>query len=139
MEKNATLAYEVKDIIAKHPDHLFMGTWAGWRDPDGLVQSEMFDSSECGVGLITLDDLTADSCGTVACYAGWTAAVAGYSLQPYFHDARKPDERWNISVLAAELLGLSVVDQERLFYCHNSQLSDRIEEIFGPDPRPDRR
>lgn len=130
MEKNAVLAYEVKDIIEKHQQALNMGLWAARK-----TRYEIWNTDTS----ITLKDLTADTCDTVACMAGWTATVLGYTVQTnHAYDG----DRWvgQVAEVSAEALGLDEDEAWQLFYdTGNDDLFRQIELTFGPDPRPDRR
>jgi hypothetical protein len=95
--------------------------------------------------LIDLAELTSDTCNTVACFAGWTDAVAGYRIRPidsaaYKYDAHGAAHGGSVERVAQKLLGLSDDDAERLFYeTDDDELDDAVPAIFGPDPRPQER
>jgi hypothetical protein len=129
---NAELAYRVLDHIDAHPEQHDQGLWF----------AEKYE------------------CGTVACFAGWTAMLAGGRL------AKVKDE-WDfattvivgglpeeligkhVSYAAAVLLGIAEdLDDEdeaqalRIFNGHNTRedLGELVAETFGPRPAaaPDR-
>lgn len=57
---NAELAYQVLDLALANEKHFDMFTWVS------------------GSSKADLTALTAPTCGTTACLAGWAAAAAGY-------------------------------------------------------------
>jgi hypothetical protein len=117
---NAELAYKVLDAALAHEGHFDMAAWGDTAT--GRPAS--------------IADLTSPNCGTVACLAGWTVAMAGHSVDSGadLYDAsgnslgRKADD------LAAELLGITEQEAGDLFYSSNDDVEDRIAEIFGPRP-----
>jgi hypothetical protein len=117
---NAELAYRVWDKARAYGDHFDMAAWG--ETTTGRPAS--------------IADLTSPNCGTVACLAGWTAAMAGYSVDSSadLYDAngnplgRKADD------LAGELLRITEEEALRLFFAANDDIEDRIAEIFGPRP-----
>lgn len=119
---NATLAYEILDLIKANPGHLDMNDWVKSRRRE----------------VITLATVT--ECGTTACFAGWTVLAAGDALDVYWSRAfsrsgLRPGHRM-ISDRAQELLGLTDEDARDLFLeTDDADLELRICEIFGPDPR----
>jgi len=117
---NAELAYKVLDTATANHEHLNMGSW-GWSVNGSPVR---------------LDDLTGPDCGTVACLAGWTVAMAGYGVDSsgMVYDAKGDMVHVWVDALAAELLGITGDQRDRLFYAHEAEIHSRIAEIFGPRP-----
>jgi len=116
---NAALAYKVLDLATANPDRLDMEQWSS--------------------GLVDLTDLTSEvdqGCGTTACYAGWTAAHAGYKVhergEVYRADGGIVSE--DIEQFAARLLGITGQQADYLFYVADDDLSGAVAEIFGPRP-----
>ena len=113
---NADLAYQVLDHIDAHPNSWNQNTWLLTHEPEQLV--------------------TAASCGTVACFAGWTVLLAGNTAT---FDCVIEDYVVNdvaIPVQAQRLLGLNSSEAESLFHPDNSraELGDIVAEAFGPRP-----
>ena len=118
---NAELAYRVLDLATANGDRFDMGGW-GWG-PD------------ISVGL---DELTDDGaeCGTSACLAGWTVALHSYRVgsDASVYDAHGNRLGSKADAVAAELLGLTEDEADRLFYAPNDSIDSRVAEIFGPRP-----
>lgn len=119
---NAALAYQVLDLINKHRDHFSMDTWVSAADG-------------AGVGL---DELTSEAhCGTTACFAGWTVALAGASIGAgscvVFDSAGNAIEG-TVGSHAAKLLDIEEPDRGDLFLCENDEIEHYVEKIFGPRP-----
>jgi len=137
---NAVLAYEVLDAIDKHPHALNMYQWAKWVENDGNDEHYVsFDKMRTDP--ITLDDLTADACGTQACFAGWAVALSGYSINPRTFQAYGGNNALSpgfVAHLAHTLLGINAYDATTLFRETNGYelIHERVRDIFGPDPRP---
>lgn len=124
--KDAERAYEILDLIDKNRHALDMSTW-GAR-PGGVATA---------VRPITFEEVTADSCGTTACFAGWTVLAAGYGMRDM--DALDADGNrvGTVAHVAAKFLGLGRTEACDLFWdTSGGSLHGRIKEIFGEDPRP---
>lgn len=120
---NAELAYRVLDLALAHESHFDMSLWAERADWEP----------------VTLDALTGSACGTTACLAGWTVAMAGYAVNyraDVFDSDGNPLGRKADSV-AAEMFRITLAEAERLFYASNESVENRIAEIFGPRPGGD--
>lgn len=117
---NAARAYAALDLARAHRA-LNMGEWV-----DGPIDR---------VGLAELT--AAEPCGTTACLAGWTAALAGYDVDStgrvYLHGAKVG----HVEYVAAELLGLTIGQAQNLFYATEYELDELVAEFFGPRPGPD--
>lgn len=116
---NAELAYKVLDLTKAHPTHFDMGEWSS--------------------GLVDLAALTAEpSCGTTACFAGWTVAQAGYRVHISGHIYRAEDAVYivtsEIDRFAADLLGITEEQAEELFFVADDRIDEAVAEIFGPRP-----
>lgn len=113
---NAELAYKVLDLALANSAHLDMDQWSS--------------------GLVDLSDLTAQGCGTTACYAGWTAAHAGYKvhISGNLYDASGDHAASSVETFAARLLGITDEQADDLFYVDEDDLPDAVAEIFGPRP-----
>ena len=118
-------AYTVLDYIEAHP-HL--------HDQNGWVRTpHTFHPDPTS----PVDRAYAEThCGTVACYAGWTALLNGdtviYGAQVILDGGRKRTVEWR----AADLLGLADDEIDRLFYQAGDidELRDAVARIFGPRP-----
>lgn len=119
---DAARVYDVLDMIKKHRANLAMSSWTSNGNQ------------------VTLADLTNDSCGTTACVAGWTALAAGYRIVRGVNVmGARGEYLGTVGEVAQELLGLDQDQAFDLFHdTGNDQLDERIEELFGPDPRPAR-
>jgi hypothetical protein len=130
---NAELAYKVLDLAHRHEAHFNMGDWAS------------------GVEL-TIEDLVSDEepryrrsdgepmCGTTACFAGWTAAQAGYTLVGSSSEVFKGNRlAGRAGDIAAGLLGITDEQADDLFFCDNEDIDEVVAEIFGPRPGGDPR
>lgn len=119
---NAELAYRVLDIARAHGEHFNMGDWGD--SPDGSP--------------INLDDLTRPDCGTTACLAGWTVALAGYRIDSH---ATAYDVHGNVvggvAEMAGDMLGLSEDEADDLFYESTEGVGRKVAELFGPRPITD--
>lgn len=111
---DAVRAYEVLDAIRANPNLHSQANWAQRTD-----------------------------CGTVMCFAGWTAHLNGDKLiigsaMGYGYACRAADtgEVVSVELRAAQLLGLSREEAERLFlFTADGSVPDAVAEVFGPDPR----
>lgn len=125
IEPNAELGWQVLDEIKAHPGRLDMALWVCNRD-------SLFAT------WVTLDMLRNDSaCGTTACYAGWTVLLAGYKVNEATEEIRDPDGNIvgrRVDVLAAEILGINLVQQSVLFYGPNEDIEHAVTRVFGPRP-----
>lgn len=121
--KNAVLAYTALDSILANPKHHDQGSWVAG------TQSSMS---------YTLDRLL-NTCGTTACFAGWTVLTAGDTLleERAIRDAEGTPLGRFIPARALELLRIDWDDAGRLFYDAENvdELVEAVQDVFGPDPR----
>jgi hypothetical protein len=114
---NAALAYKVLDA-ARAVDRLEMADW-----------------TNSGIRAIGIEDLTGEVCGTTACLAGWTVALAGLKVNSEGHVFDGSGIAiGEVEYIAAGMLGITYLTAEDLFYCDNEGLDERLAEIFGPRP-----
>jgi hypothetical protein len=121
---NAALAYQVLDLIKAHPKNFDMGVWTNRMSP---IQFADLAVSE-------------PSCGTQACFAGWTVAIKGYRLDGggrVFDESGKVVST-EISRFAGDLLNLDAYEVDELFYVDDEEIEDAVRKIFGPRPDSDR-
>lgn len=121
-EPNAELAYKTLDLINANPAHFDMERWVDAHFPVGL------------------SDLTAEACGTTACFAGWAVALSGYKVDGIgdVYNAEGFRVNYDIQGFAADLLGIETEEAEDLFYVANDEIAAAVEEYFGPRPGGDR-
>lgn len=114
---NAELAYRVLDT-ALAVKRLDMGNWSSSGDKP-----------------VGLDELTAETCGTTACMAGWTVALSGMKVNTAgrVYDL-SGNEVGYVKDLATNLLGLTIDEADDLFYSEDCQVEEIVAEIFGPRP-----
>lgn len=131
--KDAARAYDVLDLIGKNQHALDMGKWAATKVTG-------FTNGYTDSRPITLADLTADSCGTVACFAGWTVAMAGCTVtEGMVDDDDDSTVDSTVRRKAMELLGLDYDEAHYLFHQTTSdELPVHVAKVFGPDPRGER-
>lgn len=125
---NAELAYLTLDVINAHRKQFEMDYWFDGR-PDA--------SGAFRIGLANLLDAAAETCGTTACYAGWAVALRGYIMSPsgaVFDAQTGAEVSDDVQEFAANLLGISYVDADYLFYVKNDEIDDAVAEFFGPRP-----
>lgn len=107
--KNTALGYRVLDHILTHPQQ--------------HSQDVYYAEGECG---------------TVACFAGWTVLLSGYTLDDGYDGydpTGKPVEDLDIHDTAAELLGLTKDEAIHLFLeTGDTQVSAAVAVTFGPRP-----
>lgn len=128
---NVRLAWRMVDAIKADPEHHDQNVWIR-HDSDG-------DGGQWG-GTDEFFDLQKfrTECGTVACAAGWTVLLAGYSLNTR-HEIRDPDGKptsAGIEGLACDLLGLDYTASRQLFHHAHSvrAVEQTVQGIFGPRP-----
>lgn len=82
------------------------------------------------------DTVTADTCGTVACFAGWNVLLAGdtVNFDPVIEDYTAGGTE--IPDRAQHLLGLTPGDAGELFHPDNgrARLGHIVTDLFGPRP-----
>ena len=116
--KNAGLAYEVLDYISKYPE----------QHDQAAYLSALGAGDHAAPG---------PDCGTVACFASWTAILAGDVLE---HEdgglIRIQGFDSDIHDRAQELLGLSVYESLLLFLGTQDakKLPEVVARLFGPRP-----
>jgi len=116
---NAELAWRVLDTARANDEHFFMGYWA--ESPDDR--------------LVDLEDLTGPACGTTACLAGWTVAMAGYKVSSTAQVYDASGERvGDAVVMAADMLGITALQAKRLFHVSTPGVEWAVTQIFGPRP-----
>jgi hypothetical protein len=114
---NAELAYKVLDYIEAHPERHDQNAWVGEGGPvDATAES-------------------VESCGTTACFGGWTVLLSGLAID-IAAGVVLDGERLDVSTAAGKLLGLSEGQKENLFFGADDLDDVRFEvaEIFGPRP-----
>jgi hypothetical protein len=118
-QPNAELAYRVLDTARANGEHFDMGDWGD--SPDGSP--------------VNLDDLTQPNCGTTACLAGWTVALAGYSVNSHAAVFNADGEYvGDATRMAMDMLRIDADQAEDLFYASTEYVGLAVAEIFGPRP-----
>jgi hypothetical protein len=123
---NATLAYQVLDLINANRAHFNMGMWVQ-RENDN-------DSSLVGLAELTAEENT---CGTAACFAGWAVAAAGYRVDAAteaIYDQGGWKVHHDVCEFATELLDIDPDTADGLFYVGDDKIGDAVAETFGPRP-----
>lgn len=130
-DRNGDLAWRVIDAIEQHRAAFNMGMWVYDPDADYSVESK-----------VTLADLE-DECGTTACFAGWTVALSGMSMDLEHDTAINADGAvvGSIDQVAMDLLGVEDIEVNSglnvnfpLFYCSENSITSAVTEHFGPRP-----
>lgn len=120
--KDAARAYDVLDAINEHRPALNMNRWVSRHG--GIT-----------LDIVVLDNLLDSDCATTACFAGWTVLLAGYFIKNHDQATQFGQQTYYLPDLAAQLLGIGLADRDRLFFCHEDDLTDHVFEVFGKDPR----
>lgn len=130
-EKNIELARKVREWTRAHPDLLDMDTWI---DTSGTFDELLITTVE-----------NAETCGTTACFAGWTAILSGDRVGAggMIFDAEGNPVMFEmhdgytyplgVEQRAMDLLGLEKWEANRLFMCDEDDLDDVLFEIFGQE------
>jgi hypothetical protein len=120
---NAKLAYEVLDLINANRAHFNMSTWV---QCDGRALDP-----------VSLAELTEQNkCGTAACFAGWTVAVSGHTMNEaeQIFDSAGRRVGFDISEFAKELLDIDDDQADGLFYVGDDEIDEAVATTFGPRP-----
>jgi hypothetical protein len=135
--KNVELARKVREHTRRFPEVLDMADWLQ------IGSNDYNDADIRAAGDITT------TCGTTACFAGWTVLLGGYELDEdgYVYRGGNPVIRMQAfefkpgsfpvkmhsDQLARELLGIEQTDASKLFYCAAEDLDGKLFEIFGEE------
>lgn len=122
---NSLLGWAAYDAATAHPESFKMSNW---------VTSQVWIDDYHSDTVITLADLEENSCGTTACYAGWTAVLCGDKLGRGSFAFPLTGEARSIEGRAADLLGIDEAQANVLFGCTEEVLRRHVEDIFGPRP-----
>lgn len=123
---NSELAWAIYDLATLNHEAFVMSTWAHRPQWQSTWNPHAYP--------VTIDDLVKHTCGTTACLAGWTAAVAGDRLVGSQAIAEDGSNR-TIQARAKELLDIDAKGTTELFLCTKEDLYDRMVDIFGPRPK----
>jgi hypothetical protein len=117
---NVELLKKVRDKITSDPEHWNQNFW-------GILDGEVVERTRK-----PLADRTPEfeiSCGTTACIAGWACILSGEPMewrtaapdyfQPRLLSATETVHGRDVSVRAAELLGLDEIDAGDLFHTYD--------------------
>jgi hypothetical protein len=117
--EEARRAYATLDFIEDHPDKHNQHTWVN----RGIEANP--------IGSIDLHGVM-ESCGTTACYAGWTVLLNGESI------SGSNTVNGTVYLRALDLLGLTPFEGHILFYASRdlAEVRKAVFEIFGPRPEP---
>jgi hypothetical protein len=135
------LASKVMDHIAAHPDEHMQSDWIV-SGPDLHIailvnlRMKFYADHERIASDAELQDLARQAktlepeCGTAACFAGHAVLMAGHRIDPQCDAVVIDDgpmvEYQSIRDTAADLLGLTWWEAERLFAAHNT-----IDDLWG--------
>ncbi len=110
-------AYRVLDHIERNPEKHSQGFW---------VDSDRRETAATVMA----------GCGTTACFAGWTALLAGAVYTGHGSWMELGGSAGRTSTLAAELLGLTGDEVDALFFdaADLAAVRKAVFEIFGPRP-----
>lgn len=136
-EPNPALAWRVLDYIEAHPERHNQSSW--------------IDATRAGMTDRVVDRNDVEgSCGTTACFAGWTLLLSGATIDLEDHMAyNQVSAAWQgVARFAADLLGISEAaapcgcsdcndrPATRLFYRAETieDLRKAVFDVFGPRP-----
>lgn len=128
---DAARAYRVLDYIEAHPER---------HDQADFINLGAIPYALADKNTFLGEAVIADSCGTTACYAGWTVLLDGQRVNRHgrvLDDVpgvalRSADIEWR----AIQLLDINTRQADDLFYAAQNldELRDAVADIFGPRP-----
>lgn len=110
MERNKELFYEIADAIEQNPGNHNQASWMNWDS----YMADFRNKEVTGLGSLTVNGETIESCGTTQCVAGWawTLAGRGQELARMLFSGAESNE---ITGPAACALGITDEEAEVLF------------------------
>ncbi len=128
---NAARAWQVLDHIHGHLDHHDQGQFMDVAD------NELPDYNGEGIPLFAGDlyfnaGQVVNSCGTTACFAGWTALLTGHALNAY----GIAENGRHAQSIASKELDIDDEQAELLFFDAQDiqALDEAVIQVFGPRP-----